>query len=136
MNPRHGICALCFFDRACGSKALYRIGNGCQRLDSTVDLRFERRDLLELCNNAAAMRRRWGSDDAAVIKQRLYEIDAVLSLADLATLPYVDIKIDRDDHVTVSACAGVRFVLRPLTRNSSGDRWEAVRELTLVDIVE
>ena len=106
---------------------------------TNVDLRFERRDVWELCNSSAAMMRRWGSDEAALLKQRLHEIDAAYSLADLAALPYIRIKNHSDGCLAVSACAGVRLLLRPgpVAECSGAEAdWDSVREVTLVDVVD
>jgi len=101
-----------------------------------VEIRFQRHDHRRLCNSRAAMAGRWEAGRAALLEQRLHELDAVDCLADLDTLPHVEVR-DDGERLHVGVDGGLDLVLRPEDgRNPSGDlAWTAVTIVTLVDIV-
>lgn len=101
-------------------------------------IRFESRDLWALCNGGDALTRRWGSERAEAVKQRLHELDAAVSLDELDSLPFVRVCAGSDGCVVVSVCSGLGLLVRPLadsrTGRTVGDR--AVTDFTLVGFVE
>lgn len=102
-----------------------------------MEIRFERHEHRRLCDSRAAMARRWGTGRASLVEQRLQEMDAVDCLADLDTLPHIDVHSD-GLRLQVSVDDGLVLLLRPDDgRNPSGQlAWAAVTIVTVVDLVE
>ena len=102
-----------------------------------MEIRFERHDHRHLCNSRAALAGRWGAGRAALLEQRLQELDAVDCLADLDTLPHVEVR-DDGTRLHVGVDGGLDLLLRAEDgRNPSGDlAWTEVTVVTLVDIVD
>jgi hypothetical protein len=104
-----------------------------------VDLLFVDRDLCALCNNAAATAGRWSEDRAQIIRQRLYEVEGVPSLADLDALPYVRITARDDGCFAVSAGDELDLVLRPALDSGDGHgpvEWTKVTAVTLTAVTK
>ena len=101
-------------------------------------IRFESRDLWALCNSGDALTRRWGSERAEAVKQRLQELDAALSLAELASLPFVRVRDGSNGCVVISVCSGLGLLVRPLADSRTGRTIDdsAAIDVTLLGFVE
>jgi hypothetical protein len=75
-----------------------------------VEIEFIGRDLRALCNNKAALARRWGAERGALVAQRLAELHALDRLADLSCLPHIHVE-DRGDKTTVSVGTDLALVV-------------------------
>lgn len=64
-----------------------------------------------MCNSKPALVRRWGSERGAVVAQRLSELHALDRLADLQSLPHIDVKHGRK-RISVSAGPDLAIVVR------------------------
>lgn len=78
-----------------------------------MDVRFAAQDLQQTCNRRAAMVRRWGPKRAAIVAERLHELEAVESLADLLLLPHLRLSADAlRGRASLEGADGVRMGLR------------------------
>lgn len=99
-----------------------------------VNITFESRPLQRLCNEALAMKARWGVEQAQWVAQSLNEMDAVDTLGDLAALPHVLVEMDSRG-ITVDSPGSVRIVLR--VENEHGrpvKRPMEIREVVVVSV--
>ena len=81
-----------------------------------MDLGFWSQPLKTLCSNRAALEAEFGPVVAAALAQRLYEIWAAPTLADLAMLPTARVSsIDTtESRVAVRIVDGAQLILEPL----------------------
>jgi hypothetical protein len=84
------------------------------------------------------MNQRWGNAGAALVAQRLQELDAVERLGDLELLPYLRLVPVRSGVVTVRDRNGVQIRLRPEVHKRSGSapmRWRDSTKVVILDVV-
>lgn len=68
----------------------------------SMEILFRRRELQALCNSKTALERRWGTERAGLLAQRLHELAALDCLADVDHLPHVALRRrGRSVHVSV-----------------------------------
>lgn len=86
-----------------------------------MEIQFRRPELHALCNSGAQLARRWGRETSELIAQRLHEIAALDSLADLNELPHIAIEphgsglqVAVDESIVITL--GARDGERPLAR--------------------
>jgi hypothetical protein len=91
-----------------------------------VDIHFSCPDLRALCNNKAALARRWGIRRGSLVAQRLAELQAIDSLEDLQHLRHINVttgvrgtRISASDDLAILVAAGTseggEVVLQRLT---------------------
>jgi hypothetical protein len=86
-----------------------------------VEIEFIGRDLHELCNAKAALVRRWGPERAALVAQRLAELQALDRLADLAHLPHIPVS-DGEEGTEIDTGADVVLVVAAASDGQSAER--------------
>lgn len=75
-----------------------------------MEILFRRRELQTLCNSRAALERRWGTERAGLLAQRLHELAALDCLADVDRLPHVALRRrGRSAYVAVDDLLTVRL---------------------------
>jgi hypothetical protein len=75
-----------------------------------MEILFRRRELQALCNSRAALERRWGTERAGLLAQRLHELAALDCLADVDCLPHLGLRRrGRSAHVAVDDLLTVRL---------------------------
>ena len=102
-----------------------------------MNLRFANSALQRVCNRRAEMLQRWGADQAAIVAERLHELDAIERLGDLALLPYLRLVADDHDQVVVEDHSGIRIRLAlEEQRHSSGGRvsWKHATSVVIVEV--
>ncbi|MGH2724366.1 MAG: hypothetical protein ACRDI0_08905 [Actinomycetota bacterium] len=104
-----------------------------------MDLLFATPELQRLCTEQVAMIDRWGTGGAAVVGQRLQEVEAADRLADLRLLPHLRVVADDDaDEVIVEGRDGVRLRLAPRQANPNrrrAARWHEAQTAVVLDVV-
>jgi hypothetical protein len=76
-----------------------------------MEIFFRRRELQTLCNSRAALERRWGTERAGLLAQRLHELSALDCLADVDHLPHVALtRRGRSIHVFVDDLLSVALL--------------------------
>lgn len=104
-----------------------------------MDLRFQTVELQALCNRRGAMAARWGADVAAVVGQRLQELEAADTLGDLDLFPHIRlVPVDAGRAVAVDDESGNRILLavEPPGHSSDGTvLWRESRTAVIVEVV-
>lgn len=86
-----------------------------------MEIQFRRPELHALCNSGAQLARRWDGETSELVAQRLHEIAALDSLADLYELPHIaiapdgtrlQVAVDNSIVITLGACDGERSLAR------------------------
>ena len=81
-----------------------------------MELLFSSSKLHKECNSEKALRRAWGTENAARIQRRLVELEAAPSLADMFTLPQARchaLVADRAGHYAVDVKHPHRLIFEP-----------------------
>lgn len=107
-----------------------------------MDILFKTEKLREECNNQRLMERRYGPRGAKLLRQRLDELDAAETLADIAKLPGPrchELKGDRQDQLAVSLEGGKRLIFEvandPIPRKDDGGLdWAQVTAILILGV--
>jgi hypothetical protein len=101
-----------------------------------MDIRFGTRDLLLLCNSRARMVKRWGAAGADLVGQRLQELEAAETLADVALFAHLRVTTAGSPEVWIDSAEPVRLLVAwPEAEFEDQITWEEVTEVVVVDIV-
>ena len=104
-----------------------------------MELRFQTVELQALCNRRGAMAARWGPEVAAVVGQRLQELEAADTLGDLDLFPHLHlIPVEGGRNVAVDDGDGNRILLtvEPAGHSSDGTMpWKESRAALIVEVV-
>jgi proteic killer suppression protein len=109
-----------------------------------MELGYRSRRVQKLCASRAEMERRLGSAMAAKLAQRISELLAVESLADLATLPGPrchELGVDRDGQISLDLVHPMRLIIEPAndpppTKADGGLNWKRVTAVVIVEIAD
>jgi hypothetical protein len=86
-----------------------------------------------LCNDSAALKRRWGADAASAVAQSLDELNALERLGDLQALPYITLRRgSKDGLIRLDSIGGVR--IRMTVPADAGVSWKATTSVAIVAI--
>jgi proteic killer suppression protein len=110
----------------------------------TMEVGFNRVRLAKLCTDPVTRRRRLGEERAKKVLQRLNQMDAAPSLADLIALPQArchQLAADRDEQFTVDLDGPYRlaFVVadNPVPRRQDGGiALDKVQRVTVTEIID
>jgi hypothetical protein len=102
-----------------------------------MEILFRRRELQALCNSRVALERRWGSERAGLLAQRLHELAALDCLADVDRLPHVALR-RRGGAVMVSVDDALGMVLLAVDGQPALGRADlsGVSDVVIDDLVE
>src|SRR5437879_1141722 len=109
-----------------------------------VEIGFGTRKLQKLCSSMKDMKRELGPDRARRLAQRLAELEAADSLADIRSLPGVrchELKADRSGQLAVDLGQPARLVFEPAqnpppTKRGGGLDWGSVDRIVVLEIVD
>lgn len=107
-----------------------------------MDVYFHTTKLAKTCNSAESMRAKWGDARAKKLQQRLSELRAAPSLAEISRLPPVrchELSGDLKGHLTVDLGHPFRLLFipanDPLPRKPDGGLdWSRVTAVEVVDV--
>jgi hypothetical protein len=106
-----------------------------------MEIAFDNEKLATLCNSQAALNRAYGAVWAKRIGQRLQELEAVESLADMVFGRPHELKGDRAGQVSVDLIHPLRLIFRPtaqpppLKTDGGLDRAE-VKSVTIIEVTD
>jgi plasmid maintenance system killer protein len=109
-----------------------------------MELGYRSRKVQKLCTSRAEMERRLGSAMAAKLAQRISELLAVESLADLVMLPGPrchELGADRDGQISLDLVHPMRLIIEPAdesppTKADGGLNWRRVTAVVIVEIAD
>jgi proteic killer suppression protein len=109
-----------------------------------MEITFGSRKMEKLCNSNKEMRARLGDRNAKVLQQRLAEIKAADTLADLGKLPGArchELKGDRKGQLAVYLGHPRRLIFQPdhnplPEKPDEGLDWQRVTQVTIIEIID
>jgi plasmid maintenance system killer protein len=107
----------------------------------SMEIAFETERLARLCNSGPALDRMYGSACAKRLRQRLQELEAVESLADMVFGRPHELKGDRAGEVSVDLTHPLRLILRPTaqpppTKTDGGLDRAKVKSVTIIEVTD
>lgn len=106
-----------------------------------MQISFETERLAKLCSNSAALDRAYGEVCARRIRQRLQELEAVESLADMVFGRPHELRGERVGQVSVDLVHPLRLIFRPTTqpppvRTDGGLDRSKVKSVTIIQVTD
>jgi plasmid maintenance system killer protein len=109
-----------------------------------MKITFGSRKLEKLCNSGKEMRAKLGDRNAKVLQQRLAEISAADTLADLGRLPHLrchQLKGDREGQLAVDLVHPKRLIFEPgndpiPVKEDGGLDWSEVTSIVVCEVVD
>jgi toxin HigB-1 len=106
-----------------------------------MEIAFETERLARLCNNRSALNRAYGEACAKRLGQRLQELEAVESLADMVFGRPHELKGDRAGQVSVDLVQALRLIFRPTvqpppTKTDGGLDRSKVKSVTIIEVAD
>jgi plasmid maintenance system killer protein len=109
-----------------------------------MELSFTTRKMQKTCSSDKAMRRRWGPALAQKLEQRLAELKAADSLADLSRLPPArchELTGDRAGQLSVDLAHPYRLLFQPANhpvprKDDGGLNWKGVTKVVVLEVCD
>jgi plasmid maintenance system killer protein len=106
-----------------------------------MEITFETERLAWLCNSQAALGRAYGAACAKRLRQRLQELEAVESLADMVFGRPHELKGNRTGQLSVDLVHPLRLIFRPTaqpapTKTDGGLDRPKVRSVTIIEVTD
>jgi plasmid maintenance system killer protein len=106
-----------------------------------MEIAFEMERLARLCNSGPALDRMYGTSCARRLRQRLQELEAVESLADMVFGRPHEQKGDRAGQISVDLVHPLRLILRPTvqpppTKTDGGLDRAKVKSVTIIEVTD
>jgi len=109
-----------------------------------MEIEFATKKMQKASSSDKQMRKEWGEQMARKLKQRLAELEAADSLADIAKLPAVrchELKADRRGQLAIDLIHPHRLLFRPNhnplpLKTDGGLDWGAVTGIVIIEVVD
>ena len=106
-----------------------------------MEIAFETERLARLCNSQAALDRAYGAACAKRLRQRLQELEAVESLADMVFGRPHELKGNRTGQLSVDLVHPLRLIFRPTaqpapTKTDGGLDRSKVKSVTIIEVTD